>query len=207
VEKFLADLRPDLLHVSTLFEGFHNEVVASVGRLNATVPIAVTLYDLIPFLRPESFLADGVIKRWYLRRVHSLRRADLLLAISESSRREAIEALQISPHQIVTISAGVEEGLTLNRSSRDEQATLLGRHGFRHPFVLSSGTSEPHKNLEGHIMLELGAGWAPWCVIGYLAAKQRGVGNIKLVAVEADAGILALSGIPSLQMASIPMPD
>jgi 2-polyprenyl-3-methyl-5-hydroxy-6-metoxy-1,4-benzoquinol methylase len=37
-------------------------------------------------------------------------------------------------------------------------------------------------------MLELGAGWAPWCVIGYLAAKQRGIEKIKVLAVEGDDG-------------------
>ena len=34
----LADLRPDIVHVSTLFEGFHNGVVASVGRLSKMPP-------------------------------------------------------------------------------------------------------------------------------------------------------------------------
>lgn len=37
-------------------------------------------------------------------------------------------------------------------------------------------------------MLELGAGWAPWCVIGYVAAKQVGTGRINVIAVEGDAG-------------------
>lgn len=37
-------------------------------------------------------------------------------------------------------------------------------------------------------MLELGAGWAPWCVIGYLAARQCGIEKIKVIAVEGDAG-------------------
>jgi hypothetical protein len=32
--------------------------------------------------------------------------------------------------------------------------------------------------------LKLGAGWAPWCVIAHLAAKQRGVANIKVIGVE-----------------------
>jgi FkbM family methyltransferase len=39
-------------------------------------------------------------------------------------------------------------------------------------------------------MLELGAGWAPWCVIGYIAAKQRCIRKIRLIAVEGDAGHL-----------------
>ena len=54
-EKFLADLRPDIVHVSTLFEGFHNEVVASVGTLDRAIPTAVTLYDLIPMLHPAKY--------------------------------------------------------------------------------------------------------------------------------------------------------
>jgi FkbM family methyltransferase len=37
-------------------------------------------------------------------------------------------------------------------------------------------------------MLELGAGWGPWCVIGYIAAAQRGISDIKVVGVEGDAG-------------------
>jgi hypothetical protein len=37
-------------------------------------------------------------------------------------------------------------------------------------------------------MLKLGAGWAPWSVVGYLAARQRGIGKIKVIAVEGDAG-------------------
>ena len=42
-EKFLADLCPDVVHVSTLFEGFGNDVVISIGRLDASLPTAVTL--------------------------------------------------------------------------------------------------------------------------------------------------------------------
>jgi hypothetical protein len=37
-------------------------------------------------------------------------------------------------------------------------------------------------------IFELGAGWGPWCVIGYLAAKQRGLKRIKVIGVEGDAG-------------------
>jgi FkbM family methyltransferase len=37
-------------------------------------------------------------------------------------------------------------------------------------------------------MLELGAGWGPWCVIGYTAAVQRGISDIQVVGVEGDSG-------------------
>jgi FkbM family methyltransferase len=40
-------------------------------------------------------------------------------------------------------------------------------------------------------MLELGAGWAPWCTVGHLAAKQRGMPKIKVIAIEGDPGHVA----------------
>jgi glycosyltransferase involved in cell wall biosynthesis len=150
-EKFLADLRPDVVHVSTLFEGLADEAVNSVGRLDATVPTAVTLYDLIPLLRPDDYLRKPVVKRCYMRRLQSLKRADLLLAISESSRREAIEALQILPERVVTIGAGLPRSFHGSEASHDAQETLTARYGLRRPFVLYTGGDDPRKNLEGLI--------------------------------------------------------
>ena len=150
-EKFLADLRPDIVHVSTLFEGFHNEVVASVGRLDATLPTAVTLYDLIPMLRPDTYLSEPSGRRHYLRRAQSLKRADLLLAISESTRREAIDAMDISPDRVITIGAGLSRSFEARGVSDDEKASLLASYGLRRPFVLYTGAVEPHKNVEGLI--------------------------------------------------------
>jgi glycosyltransferase involved in cell wall biosynthesis len=151
-EKFLADLCPDVVHLSTLFEGYGNEVVASVGRLDATLPIAVTLYDLIPLLRPEIYLSDLAFERNYMRRVQSLKRADVLLAISESSRREAIEALQIAPERITTIGAGLPPLFLGNEASIDELAALKARYGLRRPFVLYTGGDDARKNLDGMIV-------------------------------------------------------
>jgi glycosyltransferase involved in cell wall biosynthesis len=150
-EKFLADLRPDVVHVSTLFEGHGNEVVTSVGRLDATLPTAFTLYDLIPLLRPDIYLHDPTFKRLYMRRVQSLKRADVLLAISESSRREAIEALEILPERIMTIGAGLPQSFSEGAASHDAIEALTTRYGIRLPFVLYTGGDDARKNLDGMI--------------------------------------------------------
>jgi glycosyltransferase involved in cell wall biosynthesis len=150
-EKFLADLCPDVVHVSTLFEGHGNEVVTSVGRLDPTLPTALTLYDLIPLLRSDTYLRDPGFKRLYLRRLQSLKRADLLLAISESSRREAIEALEISPDRITTIGAGLSESFREVESSQNSIEALAARYRLRLPFVLYTGGDDTRKNLEGMI--------------------------------------------------------
>jgi glycosyltransferase involved in cell wall biosynthesis len=150
-EKFLADLCPDIVHVSTLFEGHGNEVVTSVGRLDATLPTAFTLYDLIPLLRPETYLRDPGFKRLYMRRIQSLKRADLLLAISESSRREAIETLEIAPERITAIGTGLPPSFQEIGPLPDDVEILTTRYGLCRPFVLYTGGDDFRKNLEGLI--------------------------------------------------------
>jgi FkbM family methyltransferase len=39
-----------------------------------------------------------------------------------------------------------------------------------------------------YVILELGAGWGPWCAIAHRAARRREIMNIHVVAVEGDAG-------------------
>ena len=62
----------------------------SVGRSRQDMPTAVTLYDLIPLAHQDVYLPKiPAVADWYARKLTSLRRADLLLAISDHSAREA----------------------------------------------------------------------------------------------------------------------
>jgi glycosyltransferase involved in cell wall biosynthesis len=147
-EKFLADLRPDIVHNSTMLEGWSNEVVASTRRLNLVIPTSATIYDLAPLLRTSSPLCNPAQKRFILRRVQFLKETDLLLAISESSRRKTIEALDIPPERVVTVGAGIDEPGHTRRPVRDAQAKLTARYDLRRPFVLYAGGIEPSRTLE-----------------------------------------------------------
>jgi glycosyltransferase involved in cell wall biosynthesis len=148
-ERFLADLTPDIVHVSTMFDGIGNEAVVSAGRFDPTVLTSATLYDLIPLLLPETYLQGTAAERGYLRHAQSLKRTDLILAISESSRREAIELLQVQPERITVIGAGLAQSfqgeIELTRQTKEELTT---RHALRRPFALYVGAFDPHKNVE-----------------------------------------------------------
>src|SRR5271165_646307 len=150
-EKFLADLRPDIVHNSTMLDGWTNEVVTSSRRLNLTIPTSATIYDVNPLLRVVTALCSAAQKRSILRHAQSLKQTDLLLAISESSRREAIEALHISPERIVTIGAGIDKRLHEPWQFRDAQTKLIACYDLRRPFVLYAGAVEPCRNVEGLI--------------------------------------------------------
>ena len=60
-EAFLASLKPDIVVVSSLFEGLVDDAVTSVGTLSNTVPTAVLLYDLIPLIQRSLTLKT----RWW----------------------------------------------------------------------------------------------------------------------------------------------
>jgi len=108
-EYAIAELKPDIVHIGSLFEGFSDDSVTSIGRLDTGIPTAATLYDLIPLLNPQSYLKNAVYKDHYLRKVESLKRADLLLAISESAGREAESALDLPGERITAIATAADE--------------------------------------------------------------------------------------------------
>lgn len=149
-ESFLANLAPDVLHVASVFEGLHDDAVTSV-RPNGGFNTAVTLYDLIPLLRQEMYLADPCAREWYFRKLQALKNAGLLLAISEHSRREAIAALQLPEDRVITISTAADGQFRQHEYSREERADLTGRYGLTRPFLMYTGGIDHRKNIEGLI--------------------------------------------------------
>ncbi len=148
--RFVGRLNPDVVHVSSLFEGLDDDAVQSVPE-EQCARTAVTLYDLIPLLNPEAYLGNARLKAWYNWRLESLRRAQLLLAISEYSRQEAIDALDIHPEKIVTISAGADESFCVRPHHTIDEAGLRGRYGLTKPFLLCTAGFDPRKNIDGLI--------------------------------------------------------
>jgi hypothetical protein len=71
-----------VIHVTSLFEGWNDDVVVSISVLEGPVVLAVTLYDLIPYLNPDLYLMNTSMKSWYFEKIEQLRHADLWLAIT-----------------------------------------------------------------------------------------------------------------------------
>ncbi len=149
-ESAIAALAPDVVHVSSLFEGLLDDASVSVGRLER-IPTAVTLYDLIPLLDAETFLSREPVDRWYRARLEDLKRADLLLAISDHTRSDAIDALGIDPDRIVPVSADADPRFRRVEMRDEDRVRFLGGLGLHRPFVMYTGGVDPRKNLDGMI--------------------------------------------------------
>jgi glycosyltransferase involved in cell wall biosynthesis len=146
-EAFLASLEPDVLHVMSLFEGYGDDAVTSIGMLGLGIPTAVTLYDLIPLHNPDRLLANPEAEEWYGQKIEYLKKADLLLAISDFTSRDARERLHLVDEKIVNISSACSEHFRRQKISATEKSALCSRLGIHRPFILTAGTIEPHKNL------------------------------------------------------------
>jgi glycosyltransferase involved in cell wall biosynthesis len=105
------------------------------GPLRSRVPLVVTVHDLAVLRHPETF------NRWtrrYSPRIvpHVLRAARRVIAVSEFTRRELIELLDIPPDKIRVVPNAVEDEFTQDGPSAPGE------------YVLAVGTLEPRKNLD-----------------------------------------------------------
>jgi glycosyltransferase involved in cell wall biosynthesis len=147
----IAALRPDMLHVASVVEGFSDDVISRWPPSLSRPPTMATCYDLIPLIRRAEYIDGpwrGALAPWYLGRLAELAQADGLLAISGSSRGEAIEWLGFAADRVADIGAGVAPAF---RPPDDPgaMAAMRARLGLEGPFVLFVGAGDPRKNEAG----------------------------------------------------------
>jgi len=143
-EAFLASLRPDVVHVSSLFEGFGDDAVTSIGALT-DLPTAVTLYDLIPLSVPHP---NPAYRAHYERKLQALHRADRLFGISQYSADEAVRVLAIPAERVVTISCAADAQFRRRDVAPVVRTAILTGYGITKPFVCSIGAPEARKNVD-----------------------------------------------------------
>lgn len=148
---FCESLRPDIIHVSSMFEGFWDDAVTAEGGAGSATTTAATLYDVIPYVYPEIYLARPDVKAWYLNKIERLKSLDLLLAISEHSRREAVELLGLSPDRVVAISTAADPHFVRMAIDASSARAVLTKYAISRKFVMYTGGIDARKNIDALI--------------------------------------------------------
>lgn len=113
-------------------------------------PVAVTVLDIIPWLvrhdatlRVFRHFAD---ERFYWAALQGLRRADVILAISDYAKQTLIEVLRLPSERIWVTYLGVDTDIFHPQPTRPD---VLDRYGLRSEGcrVLYVGSEDPRKNL------------------------------------------------------------
>ena len=155
-ESALSSLRPDVVLVMSLFEGYGGGVATSIKGFVDHLPTAVILYDLIPMIASDQYLSNPTVRAWYERKLLSLRNAELLLAISASAHDQAAELLGLASDRIVTIGTGLDprfERVTVDPGALQRVFSQLG---IERRAVLYAGGFDRRKNID--VLIEAFAG-------------------------------------------------
>lgn len=147
-EAFIESLQPDWIHISSMLEGYGDSAVTSIGKFDRKTPVSVSIYDLIPLTNQEDYLEPyPLFRQFYLEQVEQLKHAQVLLAISEFSRQEAIKYLALPTETVVNISSAADSIFRPLPGSDDEATARLQEAGITRPFVLYTGGADIRKNL------------------------------------------------------------
>lgn len=147
-EAFLVSLQPDVVLQVSLFEGYLDDAVTSIGEFTSNLHTVVVLHDLIPLLNPETYLKPvPMYEKFYLNKVECLKKADAWLAISGHAANEGCGVLGLDPALVTIISNACDpvfQKITINQLEKEQ---LLKSFGFTRPFLLYSGGADERKNL------------------------------------------------------------
>ena len=143
---------PDAIHFTNLFGVDRGTlVVPPVDPAHCPEVICATLYDLIPLVMGDLYLSDPKEDRRYRACLERLRNCDLVLSISESSRRDAIRLVGIEEQRIVTIGADASPEFRppiMGPRSRSRMLDAERRLGIDRSFILYCSGMEIRKNVD-----------------------------------------------------------
>jgi glycosyltransferase involved in cell wall biosynthesis len=135
---------PTLLHEKRI-DVFHSPANVLPERLPCSCAGVVTLHDMA-FLRYPHVLTRS--KRVYHRTftMHSLRRATMIIADSNSTKQDAIELAGIPANHIRTVYPCIDERFS-NVILDEEIQSFRQEYGLTMGYLLYLGTLEPRKNI------------------------------------------------------------
>jgi alpha-1,3-rhamnosyl/mannosyltransferase len=105
--------------------------------------LTATIHDMTCWLMPELHPAANLRADRNFERI--LRRADGLIAVSESTKSDAVRVLGLRPEAITVIHSGI--AAQFFDPSGEAIEAVRARYSLNRPFVLFIGTIEPRKNI------------------------------------------------------------
>jgi len=147
----LLSNRVDVFHIgSPLEEGA--AIIPQFAKLRPC-KVVCTLYDLIPYLFQQHYLAENdPFRSIYEYRLTNVKRADLIFAISGHTRRDAIEYLRLAPEKVITVGTGVDSFFKTFAIDRQKWARALReKFGIDKKFLFYTGGTDWRKNITGLI--------------------------------------------------------
>ena len=148
-EAFLNSLNGDIIFSTNLQEGLYYSACTSVKILPTDSLICTTLHDVVPLIYPDFYLGGRIVRAWYDEKIEFVKRSDIVITDSQSSRSEISQHLEIPLEKIHIIYPSVDHGIFRTKCiGIDDKKNLLAQRNISRPFVMYAGGSDLHKNLD-----------------------------------------------------------
>jgi glycosyltransferase involved in cell wall biosynthesis len=133
---YLHALAPDLVHIPL-----------NVVPLLMVRPYVVTIHDMATlFYREGESGLRMQLRRYRFRR--GLERASRVIAVSDATKRDVENAVDMPPSRIRKVYNAPDPGFLVNGAgSADERQRILERYQINYPFLLYAGNIRRHKNV------------------------------------------------------------
>ncbi len=125
-----------------LFHGLSGELPLGIEK--ATIKTVVTIHDLI-FMRYPELYSRFDVKMHYKKFKHAAQIADVVVAISEQTKRDIIHYLNIDAIKIQVLYQGCAP-IFKEVLAEKYRYEVLKKHQLPNDFILNVGTVEPRKN-------------------------------------------------------------
>ncbi|MDX8512385.1 glycosyltransferase [Mesorhizobium captivum] len=146
-EAFTESLHADVVHISSLFEGFSDHSASSIRQLPRSSLMAATLYDLIPYIYRDMYLPSGSpAEKFYLEKVEYLKKSDVCLAISNYTADEAISLLSLDEKKVFNISGSTSDEFT--KLVKFDKISAQKKFSLNRELVLYTGGIDFRKNID-----------------------------------------------------------
>ena len=140
-----ATLDPVALQNAQVFHTPHSAVPDAV-REHPKVAVIQTVYDMIPFLLPETMTAE--YRDYYADILRRIRPEDQVITISQSAKADFCGHTGFAEDQVHVIPLAANKDLFRPCHDPERMAAVRARHGIPEgPYLLSVCTFEPRKNL------------------------------------------------------------
>lgn len=136
--KYLRVIEPDILHVQYTTPQWFSPKLKNTK-------IVTTIHDVAYKQNPKWITRkDRMLWNWFLPK--SLKRADVIIAVSQNTKQDIIKYFHIPEQKIHVVYNGIEERY---KKITDEKALQNVRQKYKLPkqFILYLGTLQPRKNI------------------------------------------------------------
>jgi len=149
IRNFIDEHQIDVFLVTSPFE---STVVTYEKEWFENTKVISIVYDIIPYVMKEQYLATKEMYRWYMERVEMLRWMERCLVISQSVKDDMVKHLNFDPEKIDVIY-GATSGKFFKTTLSDEQKNeILSKFNIGDRFIMCLGGDDKRKNMDALVM-------------------------------------------------------